>query len=63
VIEVDPYEEEPEMLAVEGVQLRYALAGFQVKEVARNLGSAVSRGERLVAALRHFHEFDGFLES
>lgn len=62
IVLLDPYEEEPELVVVDGVELHRALAGFQVVEVARNLGSIESvTPERFVAAIRHFHEFDGFL--
>lgn len=59
VIPWDPYEEGPMEIAIDEVALGYALAGFQVLDVYRNLDSPTP--ERFVAAIRHYHEFDGFL--
>lgn len=63
IVAVDPYEEEPDTIVVEGVELRRALAGFQVREIVRNLRSGGEPSpERFVEGLKYFHEFDGFLD-
>lgn len=40
VVEVDPYEEEPMTIVIDGVELDWALAGFDVIDVWDNSDSA-----------------------
>lgn len=64
VIEVDPYKEEPSSVLVAGVQLVWALAGFDVIDVWENLrvrsGDGEASAKQLVADIQHFREFGSY---
>ena len=64
VVELDPYEEEPDQVEVEGVSLRLSLAAFQVQEVMENLRLSIGDPSRpeCVAALQYYFEFDALID-
>lgn len=64
VIELDPYEEEPHQVDVQGVLLRRSLTASQVQGVVQNLRAAMGdpRPPELVAALQYYSEFDAFVD-
>lgn len=63
LLAVDAYAEEPREVEVDGTPMRIVLSGDQVRDVAVNLRAEVAEPTdiHLVAALRHYWEFDGFI--
>jgi hypothetical protein len=64
VVALDPYEEEPDQVEIDGVVLRLSLAAFQVQEVMENLRLSIGDPSRpeCVAALQYYFEFDAFID-
>jgi hypothetical protein len=64
VVELDPYEEEPAEVDVDGVLLHRSLSASQVQGVVLNLRSAIRdpTPPQLVAALQYYFEFDAFID-
>lgn len=64
VLRLDPYDEGPQEVQIEGVAMTHALSGDQVREVIRELLALTPEptDDQRVAAFRHYWEVDGFIE-